>query len=490
MAKGPPKNEDSLGGNYPELCQEIDQTKNTFDTMLLWPKSNKKIWWKCNNGPDHTWEAPISRRTGGSGCPFCSIPPRRVSITNCLETLYPDVSIYWDYEKNAKTPLEVFSRSNQKYWWKCDVASDHVYESPVDRVVRSFSETGNIACPFCAGFHPSITNRLDIHFPEIAKQLHTSKNGAITNDILSSGSTKKVWWQCKISPDHEWSQSPGVRTEQNVGCPFCAGQRVSSTNSLSSLFPELAEQWHPTKNGVRNPSDFASRSGEKAWWKCPVADDHEWEAFIYTRAGGHGCPYCANRKGSGSNNAVSYTNRLSLIFPKIAEEWHPTLNGNLSPDDFVHGSHTKVWWQCRSNQEHVWKTKIFKRTGQGTGCPSCAKYGIDVNAPTMFYTMRIENLADIWWWKAGISVDPARRATQIQNSLHASGIFFDVLVHEQIEFKTGQLAINFERKLLDEEKIRVSVAEVFSGSSELFRVNPLNHARENAILDSDDITAN
>ena len=102
MAKGPPKNEDSLGYNYPELCQEIDQTKNTFDTMLLWPKSNKKIWWKCNNGPDHSWEAPISRRTGGSGCPFCSIPPRRVSITNCLETLYPDVSVYWNYEKIGK----------------------------------------------------------------------------------------------------------------------------------------------------------------------------------------------------------------------------------------------------------------------------------------------------------------------------------------------------------------------------------------------------
>jgi len=43
---------------------------------------------------------------------------------------------------------------------------------------------------------------------------------------------------------------------------------------------------------------------------------------------------------------------------------------------------------------------------------------------------------------------------------------------------------------LDEEKIRVSTAEVFSGSTELFRVNPLNHARENAILDSDDLTAN
>ena len=32
-------------------------------------KSNKKVWWKCELG--HSWQASISHRTAGTGCPHC-----------------------------------------------------------------------------------------------------------------------------------------------------------------------------------------------------------------------------------------------------------------------------------------------------------------------------------------------------------------------------------------------------------------------------------
>ena len=46
--------------------------------------------------------------------------------------------------------------------------------------------------------------------------------------------------------------------------------------SLAETHPEVAKQWHPTKNGDLTPHEFTSGSNKKFWWKCPKGDDHEW----------------------------------------------------------------------------------------------------------------------------------------------------------------------------------------------------------------------
>ena len=55
---------------------------------------------------------------------------------------------------------------------------------------------------------------------------------------------------------------------------------------------------------------------------------------------------------------------LEKINPKLAKEWHPTKNGNLTPKDVTPSSGQKVWWICDNN--HEWLAKIDKRlTAQG-----------------------------------------------------------------------------------------------------------------------------
>jgi hypothetical protein len=91
----------------------------------------------------------------------------------------------------------------------------------------------------------------------------------------------------------------------------------------------VAAQWHPTKNGDVTPSDVVANSHRKYWLKCDVHWDHEWEAALYSRAGGgSGCSCCANRK-------ASETNSLASLKPAAAAPWHPTKNGDLTPDDVV-----------------------------------------------------------------------------------------------------------------------------------------------------------
>ena len=40
---------------------------------------------------------------------------------------------------------------------------------------------------------------------------------------------------------------------------------IDPKRSLQSLSPEVAKQWHPTKNGTLLPSDFANKSSQKVW---------------------------------------------------------------------------------------------------------------------------------------------------------------------------------------------------------------------------------
>jgi len=134
---------------------------------------------------------------------------------------------------------------------------------------------------------------LSISRPDVAAQWHPTKNGDLTPDKVVAGSHKKVWWTCSEGPDHEWEATLKNRTSgRGRGCPFCAGQRLSVTNSLATQFPEIAAQWHPTKNGALTPDMVVAGSNKKVWWKCPEGPDHEWEATLSSRTSGTDCPRC------------------------------------------------------------------------------------------------------------------------------------------------------------------------------------------------------
>jgi hypothetical protein len=49
-------------------------------------------------------------------------------------------------------------------------------------------------------------------------------------------------------------------------------------------------------------------------------------------------------------------------------------------------------------------------------------------------------------------------------------------------FENGKDAWNLERKLLAIENIRESTVEKFSGSAELFTINPLDYAKNNDLV--------
>jgi hypothetical protein len=131
--------------------------------------------------------------------------------------------------------------------------------------------------------------------------------------------------------------------------------------SLLRNNPELAKEWHPTKNGSLTPADLTLGSNKKVWWVCAKGD--EWLARVNDRDyRGTGCPYCAGR-------AVGSDNCLEAINPKLAKQWHPKKNGGLTPKDVAPNSDKKAWWVC--GKGHEWQATISNRN-RARGCPYCA----------------------------------------------------------------------------------------------------------------------
>ena len=483
----------SLAENNSELARQWHPTKNKeltpFDVTVNCPE---KVWWRCEKG--HEWQAAINSRNSGAGCPICSGHKLVVGI-NDLATVRPDLAAQWHPTKNGNMkPTDVIAGTDKNVWWKCE--KGHEWQARINNRVN-----GN-NCPICIGKKVLVGyNDLETVRPELAKEWHPTKNGALTPQDVVAGSNKKVWWQCKNG--HEWKTAISHRGLRGTGCPICSGENGTSfpeqaiffyfcqvtaaynrymvdtkteidvylpeykigieydgayfhkgaeaeqrekrkqkkldklgillvrvremesqldehtvyskpgasdaeltqtikellshvskaanasfsvdvdvardrsriyeryvqgekENSLLIKNPVLASEWHPTKNGKLLPEMVTPSSNKKVWWQCEKG--HEWEAVINSRNQGAGCPYC-----SGLKAIVGY-NDLETVNPELASQWHPTKNGALTPQDVTVGSNKKVWWQCEKG--HEWKTEISHRGLRGTGCPICSGHKI------------------------------------------------------------------------------------------------------------------
>jgi uncharacterized protein len=379
---------------YPDIVKDWHPTKNgelTPDDFTH--GSHTKVWWKCPKECDHEWHAQINSRVNGRGCPFCS--GHKVSQSNSFLMRFPNIAAEWHPTNNGVLKPEQFtSGSDKKVWWKCPKGDDHEWESIIGDRSRGHG------CPFCAGQKVNKSNSFLVMHPKIAEEWHPTKNGLLKPEQFTSGSQKKVWWKCPKGNDHEYQQMIKHKSNSH-GCPFCSGKKVSMTNNLLAVNPKLASEWHPTKNEALKPEQFTSGAGKKVWWKCLKGDDHEWETSIKHRSSGRGCPFCSGKR-------LSMTNNLLAVNPKLASEWHPTKNNDLKPEHFTSGVSKKVWWQCPKVDEHEWQARILNRHIQGNGCPFCS--GSGTSKPEIRILSELKYLfgSEMVLWKSrkyGIEID-------------------------------------------------------------------------------------
>jgi hypothetical protein len=85
--------------------------------------------------------------------------------------------------------------------------------------------------------------------PDLAAELHPTRNGDLDPYAVAPTSSRRVWWRC-ASCGHEWETAVGARARGD-GCRECTSQgrigrrvRVRPGQSLAELRPDLAAELH------------------------------------------------------------------------------------------------------------------------------------------------------------------------------------------------------------------------------------------------------
>lgn len=221
---------------------------------------------------------------------------------------------------------------------------------------------------------------LKIKFPEICKEWHYEKNIPLEPKNFTPFSKKKTWWICKDCK-YEWQSTISNRTGNNSGCPECSKKeskkkvifnKIKKEGSFASQNPKILYEWHPTKNGDKNPENFTSKSKVKVWWLCSKCKE-EWLTELRVRSGGSNCPKCSDAIGGEKLrlSLLNLNNNFKLKLPHIASEWHPKKNGDKKPENYSFSSNKIFWWKCVNG--HVWKASLNNRGSKNSGCPKCTR---------------------------------------------------------------------------------------------------------------------
>ena len=278
---------------------------------------------------------------------------------NDLQTLYPEIAKQWDYAKNDVTPDNVSAHSNKRRYWLC--TAGHSYASSPDKRVRGEG------CPYCNNRRLLVGyNDLKTVYPSIADEWDYTKNeGRPENYTFRS--TKKAYWICAQCQTH-WESRIRDRVDAKYGgCPKCSAKKRGAARHKKAIEtrggitdPFLLSEWDYDRN-IRGPEDYTLNSNEDAFWICSKCGYH-FKAKICNRAKRKSCACCSGKI------VVAGINDLATTHPQLVEEWHPTKNGNLSPQEVSFGMAKRVWWLCHEGHEYI--ASILHRSS-GTSCPVC-----------------------------------------------------------------------------------------------------------------------
>ena len=222
-------------------------------------------------------------------------------------------------------------------------------------------------------------NDLRSTHPCLSAQWHPTLNEDLRPEDVTAQSHKSVWWLFPYNDlqsgnyyEFTW-KAPIYNRANGEGCPFLTGNAVwVGYNDLETFRPDLALQWHPTRNKDLRPDGVTTGCKRNVWWLLPYDDpttgkhyDFEWQASVQDRVKGKGCPFL-----SVAPAVWKGFNDLSTTHPAVASEWHPTKNRRKSPDSVYKYSTKKVWWKC-SRCGHEWYATVRSRAFNEIGCPAC-----------------------------------------------------------------------------------------------------------------------
>lgn len=394
-----------------DLINEWNWEKNTElgfypDKMTL--GSGRNVWWLCGSG--HEWQAKISNRANGNCCPYCADYYILLGY-NDLTTTRPDLVEEWCYEKNKDIlPTQISRGYNKKVWWKCNKCGHEWQASPNSR------DNMGSGCPECAKgnrvssqemklyyyikkYFPNAisgyTNKeltiseIDIYIPELrigieydGTKWHTDTNhDKKKDDACYQHNIKLIRVREPKCPVYESNcifmnlanrskhtlenvctnmlnmlgvKDPDVDFDRDLIAINNLIVHKQTSNSLAILYPDVAKEWHPVKNGNFTPYDVSPKSDKRAWWLCSDCYN-EWVSMVKDRTKGSGCPNCARSVVRKAHCKSVYCPELEQNFESMADAEKQTGVNNKNISACIRGIRKSAGRHPTTGEKLTWR---------------------------------------------------------------------------------------------------------------------------------------
>ena len=243
----------------------------------------------------------------------------------------------------------------------------------------------------------------------MASEWHPTKNKELKPEDVVLGSSKKVWWQCSKSEDHEWKTTIASRNSGR-GCPICNSSSTSHPEirilcELKLLMGAEEVKWRERISGVEIDvfiplHNLGIEYDGSYWHKDKILKDKEKNEFFQKKniqiirvrdyplkkiskydivthnknltkndlntliikvksflKQSYKVSFDSYINNSGFLNERDYKRFISFLpapppeysiaktHPEILKQWHYKKNNPLTPHNFTSGSGKKVWWQ-------------------------------------------------------------------------------------------------------------------------------------------------
>ncbi|WP_242453294.1 zinc-ribbon domain-containing protein [Mycolicibacterium sp. P9-64] len=321
------------------------------------PSSAYKAWWKCL-ARGHEWQVSVSNRNGptASACPACTMwGTSATQIRIAYELIAAGVPVVLDHPKisvSGRRPVAAdIVVPEYGLVIEYDGSQYHGAAGALDRDRRqtaALTEAGWTVIRI----RPRALEPIGHLCVSISNNATLKQIVVATMAKLAVLGNKSAQIDAYLADDELWGVSEADRVVLNL-----------KSRSLATEFPEIAAEWHPTRNGVRTPHGTNPGSKIPAWWMCGRCG-HEWRVRPghRTNDGGTGCPQCAAKDRAKQVRAPKAGNSMAEVYPRLLKIFHPSKNGDLDLHLVNAGTTLQIWWLC-PDCGHEWCTKMARNSG-------------------------------------------------------------------------------------------------------------------------------
>lgn len=272
--------------------------------------SRKKPWWICKYC-GYEWSAFVYDRDHGKGCPKCAkkyqTSSQEMKVYYYLSKYFTDAISSYDDKEHGISEIDVYIPSLKvgvEYdggRWHTNIENDRYKDEMCQRQNIRLIRIREYKCP-----------KYDSNCMFI---------------FLKDTSMKELKMAIEEILDFLEVENIDIDFKRDLSDIESLVSYIKTKNSLATLYPDIAAEWHPIKNGKLKPDHFLAQSEKSVWWLCKKCG-YEYTAIINNRTSKHsGCANCA-----GNLPMTVYCPELNQSFYSMSEAERQTgvFHGHIS----------------------------------------------------------------------------------------------------------------------------------------------------------------